>query len=93
MQKPERKRLKQQRIRASLKEASSAAADSAIAKFFYGNALPFAAAGARLALQKHGQGNSRSPCRIRAYVPPNLDKLGSKLLDECYSYVARHRRT
>lgn len=82
-QKARNQLLKQQCIRAGFKECSIAAADKAIAKFFYGNAIPFNAAS-----QQSNSLYRRMISAIQAapsgYVPPNSSKLSNQLLDECH---------
>ena len=72
--------LKQQCIRAGIKSASTAAADLAIANFFYANAISFSAA--------HAEQDSLYRNMVRAiqaapagYIPPNDNKLSNELID------------
>jgi hypothetical protein len=76
--------LKQQCIKAGIKGAEVAAADLAIANFFYANAIPFSAASTET--------DSLFRTMVRAiqaaptgYVPPNAKKLAGPLLDESYN--------
>ncbi|KAL1525296.1 hypothetical protein AB1Y20_020158 [Prymnesium parvum] len=76
--------LKQQCIHASLKTSEIAAADMAIADFFYMNGLSFSAADPSpgSVYQKMVEAIKHTPS---GYVPPNHHKLGGPLLDDCYS--------
>lgn len=78
--------LKQLGIKASFKSAETLAADMAIAKFFYGNAISFAAADSK--------SDSLYKDMIRAvkgtasgYTPPNFNAIAGPLLDACYSQM------
>ena len=75
--------LKQQCIKAGIKQSEVAAADLAIANFFYANAIPFSAASP--------EDDSLYRAMVRAiqaaptgYTPPNVKKLSGPLLDESY---------
>ena len=74
--------LKQQCIRAGIHTAEVDAADKAIAKFFYANALPFGAASSEQdsIYREMVKAIEETP---RNYVPPNSKKLGNELLDAC----------
>ena len=80
--------LKQQCIRVGLKSAEVAAADAAIANFFYAHGIGFSAASS--------DATSVYRTMVRAiqsapptYVPPNERKLAGPLLDECYGSMWR----
>lgn len=79
----EQKRWKQQCIRAGIHSAEVEAADRAIANFFYGNALPFSAAGSEVDSLYHKMVKAIQAAPP-SYVPPNYKKLGGDLLDKCY---------
>lgn len=78
--------LKQQCIRAGLKLSETAAADHAIANFFYGNGIPFSVAskGSDSLYRKMILAIKAAPA---GYIPPNANKLSGPLLDECYDKV------
>ena len=75
--------LKQQCIRAGIKESEVAAADLAIAMFFYANAIPFAAANTDedSLYRKMVSAIQAAPA---GYVPPTRNKLAGELLDAGY---------
>ena len=80
--------LKQQCIRAGLKSAEVAAADAAIANFFFANGISFSAA--------NSEATSLYRTMVRAiqnappnYVPPSNNKLSGPLLDDCYDSMWR----
>ena len=73
--------LKQQKIGVGLKTSQVAAADKAIADFFYGNGIAFSAAGDNELFRTMVQAIQNAPS---GYVPPNRKRLSGPLLDECY---------
>ena len=75
--------LKQQCIRAGLKTSEVAAADLAIANFFYSNAIGFSAAcnDEHSLYREMVRAIQKTPA---GYVPPNRHKLAGPLLDEGY---------
>ena len=79
----ERDVLRQAGIKASLQGAENAWADKCIAEFFYANAIPFSVADTA-----SGGLYRRMVAAIKAtppgYKPPNYNKIGNRLLDDCY---------
>jgi len=76
--------LKQQKITVGLKTVQVAAADNAIAEFFFANAIPFNAAGdagGNELYRKMVQTIQNAPA---GYVPPDRKKLAGRLLEEAY---------
>ena len=75
--------MKQTGIKASLQGAENAWADKCIAEFFYANAIPFSVADTA-----SGGLYRRMVAAIKAtppgYKPPNYNKIGNRLLDDCY---------
>ena len=86
--KAQKQELIQQGLRGGFRSAEATAADKAIGKFFYANALSFAAVDSApdslyremvLAIQRTGPG----------YVPPAKEKLAGPLIDACTSDMER----
>lgn len=80
--------LKRQCIGAGIKSAEAAAADAAIADFFYANAIGFSVASSESTslYRTMVRAIQNAP---RGYVPPNEKKLGGTLLDEGYQRMWR----
>jgi len=76
--------LKQQCIKAGIKQSEVNAADLAIANFFYANAIPFNAASSEpdSLYRKMVSAIQAAPS---GYVPPKVHKLAGSLLDESYN--------
>ena len=83
--------LKQQGILAGLKTGQVAAADLAIANFFYAHAIPFSAASKEPTslYRTMIQAIQQAPA---SYIPPNCDKLAGPLLDESYNAMWHQMR-
>lgn len=80
----QQKKLKQAGIKSGLMSAECAAADMAIAEFFYANGLSFFAASPEADSYYRGmiQAIQQAPS---SYIPPNRVKLAGPLLDECHT--------
>jgi hypothetical protein len=76
--------LKQQCIKAGIKNMQVDATDLAIANFFYANAIPFSVASSEpdSLYRKMVSAIQAAPS---GYVPPRFDKLAGPLLDESYN--------
>ena len=82
----EQAKLKQQCIRSSMACAQTDAADKAIARFFYANALSFSAASPE-ASSIYRAMVAATKATPPSYVPPTRNKIGGELLDKCYDYM------
>lgn len=81
-------RLKQQNVRSGLKAAEAAAADQAIAKFFYANGIGFSSASSEPTSLYREMVRAIQSAPV-GYTPPNRTKLSGPLLDECYDSMWR----
>lgn len=80
--------LKQQKLGVCMKTAQVAAADKAIAEFFYSNAISFnAASHTETSLYRNMVRAIQSA--PSGYVPPGQKKLAGPLLEECYQAMWR----
>ncbi|KAL1512287.1 hypothetical protein AB1Y20_005549 [Prymnesium parvum] len=76
--------LSQQTIKLSMRTGCKEAADKAIARFFYSNALPFSAASHHEADSYYREMINAVALAGSGYQPPGAHALGGRLLDSCY---------
>ena len=79
-------KLKQQGLRVGLKALEVAEADLAIAKWFYANGISFGAASSEKDSYYRDM-VKKIQAAPYGYIPPNRNKIGGALLDECHSWM------